>query len=331
MAPSNTALPSPEQIVESLRDFIERSVAAAGGSTDAVKPGHRVKFHWPPHAISRDFHVTGEDWKAQTSFQVNGETFHVEVASVPLGVFGRCWDLWAEARGDDEPSMLRNLKAICEPLFQRQLAINACLFQPGRFTGHLRDLRPEDLVRLLYCVDRDVAHHASVEIETHASLRIFTPALIEILKDARHPNRRVAQWCVLDLFEDLPSFASDVQQEQEAADAMAGLLWDATDDYARTVFKAGVVLGGHLPRNYGAAALKRSLDAPSRIGRRSAIHGLFHIVEWQPEMRDEIVKVLGSHAALERDPQLREFTERMVKDIADGEFDHFTEPVFTDE
>ncbi len=45
--------------------------------------------------------------------------------------------------------MLLNLERSSQPLFQRQLAINECLGKPGRFTGHIRDLSPSELVRLL--------------------------------------------------------------------------------------------------------------------------------------------------------------------------------------
>ncbi|MFX8988315.1 hypothetical protein ABTN23_19740, partial [Acinetobacter baumannii] len=79
-------------------------------------------------------------------------------------------------------------------------------------------------------------------------------ALLEILRDREHPMRRIAQWCVLDLFEDLPSYFPDDEGQKQAVDAMSGLLWDAEDDYARTVFKAGVVLGGHVPPPHGSEA-----------------------------------------------------------------------------
>jgi hypothetical protein len=327
---SAASLPSSDQIVESLKVFIERAVALAG-STDPLKPGHRQKFHWPPHAISRDFHVLPEAWSSHTCFEAHGETFDVEVAETEHGCFGRSRELWSEARGEDRTSMLKNLAQACEPLFRRQLAINRCLQQDGRFKGHLRDLTPEQLVEMLYCEDRDVAHHAGVEIETHASLRIFTPALIAVLRDERHPNRRVAQWCVLDLFEDLPSYCEDADQEREAVEAMADLIFNAPDDYARTTFKAGVVLGGHLPHEFGGPVLIRCLNSPSRFGRRSAIHGLFHVVEWQPKMRDQVFAALQVHAERETDPQLKEFATLMAADIEAAEYDHHPEPMFEGE
>ncbi len=326
----DSPLPSSEQIVESLRDFIERSVARAG-STEPLKPGHRQKFHWPPHAVSRDYHVLPEAWNGHTCFEAHGETFDVELAETEHGTFGRCRELWAEARGDDREKMLKSLAEACEPLFRRQLAINRCLLKDGRFTGHIRELAPTELVQLLYCEDRDAAHHAGVEIETHASLRIFTPALITILRDDRHPNRRIAQWCVLDLFEDLPAYCADADQEREAVEAMADLIWNAPDDYARTTFKAGVVLGGHLPHEFGGPVLIRCLNSPSKFGRRSAIHGLFHVVEWQPEMRDQVFAALQVHAERETDSQLKEFASLMARDIEASEYDHIPEPMFDGE
>lgn len=320
-----------QSLVLSLREFIDASVRMNGGSTAPIKPGHRVKFHWPPHPVSRDFHLSPADWTDTDSFEAHGERFEIEVASTPHGIFGRSNELWLEARGEDRVSLLKSMAKAAQPLFQHQFAINRCLLREGRYTGLVRDLPPEDLLKLLYCEDRDIAHSASVEIETHASMRIFTPALIEILKDGRHPNRRIAQWCVLDLFEDLPSFCSGPQEESRAVDAMAGLLWEASDDYARAIFKAGVVLGGHVPHALGFPALMRGLDAPSRIGRRSAIHGLFHVVEWQPETRAKIVQTLRTHAERESDPQLEEFATLMARDIEAGDYDHIPEPVFADE
>jgi len=203
--------------------------------------------------------------------------------------------------------------------------------RPGRFTGHIRELPPEDLIKLLYCSDRDAAANSSSEIETHASLHIFTPALIEILNDERHPNRRIAQWCVLDLFEDLGSFCYDDAEQIAAIDAMAGFIKRATDDYARAVFKAGSVLGGQVTHPAAASRLIDCLTAPNRIGRRSAIHGLFHVVEWNPQMKGEVVAVLRAHMENEPDPQLKDFTERMAEDIENSRYEHNPEPLFSDE
>ncbi|RYG46765.1 hypothetical protein EON79_09250 [bacterium] len=204
------------------------------------------------------------------------------------------------------------------------------LERPGRFTGHMRDLPPIDLIKLLYADDRDVAHEARVEIETHARQADFLPGLLTVLRDRRHPNRRSAQWCVLDLFETLPLYVKNPLQEKEAVDAIKDLVWNAEDDHARAVYKAGVVLGGHIPYGYGAEALLESLDAPSKYGRRSAIHGLYHVVEWIPAMQGRVVAALRHHARLESEPQLREFAVQMASDI-ERSAEHVDEPIFPEE
>jgi len=320
-----------DEMVRELRAMIDRTVAANGGSTEARKPSHRVKFHWPPHPISYSYHVLASDWKGKTTFEAHGDIFEVEVARTPHGVFGRCIELWHEDRGETEAQMLHRLRESSEPILARQLEIARAIERPGRFKGPLRTLAPIDLVKLLYSENRDVSNEAKTEIEKHASSRVFFNSLIEILRDNRHPNRRAAQWCVLDLFEDLPSFATTPDDEEEAVDAMRHLIWEAEDDYARTIYKAGVVLGGHIPYIYGGPTLLECLKAPSRIGRRSAIHGLFHVVEWIPEMRDQVVGALHEAARVDPEPQLQEFAALMADDIATNAFDHIQEPIFADE
>jgi hypothetical protein len=190
-----------------------------------------------------------------------------------------------------------------------------CLEIEGRFKGHVGDLGPLEHLKLLYCEDRDVANEAREEIETHARSGLYFPGLIAVLDDRRHPNRRSAQWCVLDLFEALPTFIESEREELEAVRAMKGLIWDAEDDYARTIYKAGVVLGGHLPYTYGWPVLLECLHAPSKIGRRSAIHGLFHVVEWVPQMREQVVEALREVAANDPEPILRDFAAAMADDV----------------
>ncbi|HLO97705.1 MAG TPA: hypothetical protein VK171_03830, partial [Fimbriimonas sp.] len=109
---------------------------------------------------------------------------------------------------------------------------------------------------------------------------------------------------------------------------MQSLLMDAEDDYARTVYKAGVVLGGHIPHRHGGKALLECLDAPSAVGRRSAIHGLFHVCEWVPSLTDEVVHALRAHGKSEVDPQLSIFSFAIAEDIVKGTVDHTPEPVF---
>ena len=321
---------SSEDMVRELRATIARAVASHGGSTVAKKPAHRIKFSWPPHPVSYSFHVLTSDWTGDATFEAHGETFAVKVARTPHGVFGRCEELWHEDRGSTEDLMLINLRVSCEPLLKRQLEINRSLERPGRFQGHIRELPPIDLINLLYSEDRDVANEAKTEIETHASNHVFFDCLIEVLLDRQHPNRRSAQWCVLDLFEDLPSYCQSQADEVVAVDAMKRLIWDAEDDYARTIYKAGVVLGGHIPHTFGGPTLLACLTAPSKIGRRSAIHGLFHVVEWLPEMKDQVVSELEKVAESDPESALREFARLMARDIAAGN-DHIQEPVFSDE
>ena len=307
---------------------VDEAVARLG-TTAVREPGHRVKFHWPPHPVSHEYHVLADAWTETASLAAHGETFEVRVARTPHGVFGRCEELWHEARGATLDAMLRKLRIDVEPLFKRQFAIARALGQKGRFKDHLRDLPPLGLLQLLYCEDRDVAGDATVEIETHASTGLFLPALLEILRDRRHPMRRSAQWCVLDLFEDLPSFARTIEEQSRAVDAMRELLWDAEDDVCRVVYKAGVVLGGHVSGKQGGPALLAALEAPSRIGRRAAIHGLYHVVEWSPEMRDIVVWTLSGVAKKDPERVLRRYADDMARDIAKGR-DHVADPVFDD-
>lgn len=316
-------------LANDLRRSLDQAVANMDLSIPC-KPGHRVTFHWPPHhPVSYEYHVAAREWKEVAGFEADGETFEVQVARTAHGVFGRSEELWHEARAETLEEMLRKLREEVEPLFARQRAIARALGQTGRFKGHVRDLAPLDLLRLLFCDDRDVAHDAMTEIETHASTGLFLPSLLEILHDRTHPMRRSAQWCVLDLFEDLPSFASTEDEEARAVKAMADLLWDAEDDYCRTVYKAGVVLGGHVSGKLGCPALLGALGAPSRIGRRSAIHGLYHVVEWSPDMRDVVVWALTGTAKDDAEPILRRYAADMARDIAQSA-DHVPDPVFAD-
>ena len=322
---------TPQDLVDAIASLGERAVATNLGDFRARKPPHRVKFSWPPHPVSYEFHVPASEWRGHSSFTAYGETFDVKIARTPHGVFGRCEELWHEDRGDDEAEMLRNLRASSEPLFRRQLLINKALERPGRFTGHIPELDAVGLLKLLYCDDRDVSYEAMLQIEAHASTSLFFPALLAVLHDRRHPNRRSAQWCVLDLFEDLPSFAKTAENAQRAVDAIVALIWDAEDDFARAIFKAGVVLGGHIPPQLGAPALLKCLKAPSKIGRRSTIHGLFHVVEWYPEMRAEVVAALNEAAKVDPEPMLSEFATLMARDIQFQNWDHIQEPTFPDE
>lgn len=301
------------------------------GTTVAAKPAHRVRFFWPPHPVSYSYHVLTSDWTGTATFEADGETFGVKVATTPYGVFGRSEGIWHEERGETLEEMLQRLRESAEPLFRRQRLIAATLEREGRFTGEVVSLGTLDRLKLLYCPDRDVANEAHWLLERDPDRAALLPALLFILEDRTHPHRRSAQWCVLDLFEDLPSFAATDEAQARAVEAIAGLLHDAEDDYARTVYKAGVVLGGHVPHRHGAEALLRELDSPSPIGRRSAIHALFHVVEWIPARRPEVVARLRAHARVEPDSLLARFASNMASDIESEGNDHTVEPTFPDE
>lgn len=315
------------EVLEGLRQHITLA-AQSYGTTEAVKPPHRVKFHWPPHPVSYEYHVLSSDWTGASSFVAYGEMFHVKVAKTTFGVFGRCDELWNEAKAETEEEMLKLLQDSSEPLFTRQFTIAKAIGSPVRFKGDIRELGPLEILKLFYCEDRDVANmaHEIVEVSKHRSS--YFPSLCHILRDRVHPWRRSAQWCVLDLFEDLPTFIKSEEDEKAAVEAMKTILMDAEDDYARTVYKAGVVMGGHIPHRQGGKALLDCLAAPSIIGRRSAIHGLFHVCEWVPELTEEVVQRLREHGKNETDPQLAIFSFAIAEDILRGTIDHTPEPVF---
>ncbi|MER3496499.1 MAG: hypothetical protein C4320_06820, partial [Armatimonadota bacterium] len=319
--------PDPARVQEGLVEYIGREVARFG-TTQTIRPSHRIKFLWPPHPISYSYHVLASDWAGSAHFEAYGERFDVLVARTPFGVFGRCQAIWLEERGETEEEMLARIRSAAEPLLARQRLIARTLEKSGREAQRLESMEPEAWLRLLYCPDRDVANDAHWQIERYHERGALLPALLVILNDRAHPHRRTAQWCVLDLFEDLPSFLPDEAARPKAVAAISGLLADAEDDYARTVYKAGVVLGGHLAHLGGAEALLQNLHSPSRIGRRSAIHALFHVVEWLPERRDEVLAALSEHLPAESDPRLHDFTEGMIEDVRNGGGDHRLEPTF---
>lgn len=325
------ALGEATRLVGELEKFIEESVARNGGRTEAERPSHRIPFHWPPHPVAPAFHVLESDWTGRAEVEIDGTPFAVDIARTPYGVFGRCEALWLDARADDEAEMLRELARRAEPLILRQRTIGSLLGLPGRFEGSIGDLPPTCLLRLLYCTDRDVANEARLEVEKRASSGLYGPALIAILRDRRHPQRRIAQWCVLDLLEDIASFFPDPEAQSGAIAAIRDLIWEAEDDYARTIYKAGVVLGGHVSNEPAAEALLGCLEAPSRIGRRSAIHASFHLAEWLPERRTQILSALERSAQSDPEPRLREFASSIARDIRNGEVDHVMEPLFEDE
>lgn len=321
---------SSQEILHGLEAYI---AAAASQSQDSkpIKPSHRKPFHWPPHPVSKDYHVLSSDWTGKATLDAFGEVFEVDIARTAQGVFGRIEKIWNEARGESVEEVLDLLKTGAQPYFDRQQSIGATLGTPGRYVGRVSDLESLDLVKLLYCPDRDVAHEAQLTIETHASSGIYSAALVRILLDDAHPHRRIAQWCVLDMFEDLPSFCPDSVSQEAAVEAIRKLIMDATDDYARTIYKAGVVLGGHVCTPAAAEALIDCTGAPSKFGRRSAIHAVFHLAEWMPEYRDRIVATLEECSKSDAEQVLREFAASMARDVRVKAFDHMTEPAFPEE
>ncbi len=319
------------EIVLDLERFIESAVVAACGDTTPIRPVHRIPFHWPPHPVSSDYHVLASDWSGRSTLHLHGEELEVLVARTAQGIFGRVEGLWNEARGTTEAEMLRRLAKGCEPYFARKLAITHLLGLTSVFTGNIRQLDPSSLVKLLYCPDRDIANSARIEIEKQASSGIYTPALIMILNDDRHPHRRIAQWCVLDMFEDLPSFCKTECDMTAAVLAIRNLLWSAEDDHARTIYKAGVVLGGHVSNAAAGDALMDCLFAPSRTGRRSAIHAVFHLIEWLPNRREVAIEGLNRVAAEDPEPILRRFAASMAHDLSLNSSEHVTEPLFVGE
>ncbi len=297
----------------------------------AVNPGHRKPFLWPRPSLSVQYRVKPQEFSRTVRFEIYGEAFSVLVAETPKGVFGKCEALWAEAKGPTIEQMLVNLAREVEPLFQRQFAISRVLGLSRRYEGSISDLRPEQLILLLYCPDRDVAHSAMFEIDAHARSGLYTPALIRILQDESHPYRRSAQWCALDIFEDLVNICKTDQQRQEALWAIRDLMMRAQDDYARTIYKAGDVLGDHVATEEAGMVLLEVLRSGAYpFGRRSAIHGLIHFCEWQASWKTRVISELERVARSDPEPLLREYAKATIQDIVEGG-PHGPEPVFSSE
>lgn len=318
-------------LAEAFESWLVEEVEKLGGPQPAIKPSHRIPFHWPPHSVSHSYHVHPTDWRGKSSIEMHGEAFQVQTARTPFGVFGRVEELWLEAKGEDEDSMLGGLRAAAEPLFKRQFLIARCLGEEKRFVGKIRELPDLSLLKLLYCEDRDVSHDAATAMELRANRSDYLPSMLLVLSDAAHPWRRAAQWAVLDLLEDFQTLCRTQTEIESAVQAIKGLMWDAQDDYARAIFKAGVVLGGHIPASAGMSALLDCMSAPSRICRRAAYHGLFHVVEWEPAVRDDVIAAMRRAAEADPDPKLKVYGSRMADDIALGGIDHVEEPIFDDE
>ncbi|MGE0001162.1 MAG: hypothetical protein AB7F50_00530 [Fimbriimonadaceae bacterium] len=317
---------SAESLVETVHEAVGQALPSP-----AMPIGHRVPFHWPPHLLSGDYHIAPHDWSGRASFEDQGEVFAVELAHNSAGVFGRTVGLWNEAKGETAEEVVELLKAGAQPLLNRQRAAAEALGLDSRLTQAIAELGPDQWIRLMLCRDRDVAHDAMTLIEAHASEVPFGPGLIALLRDRKHPFRRVAHWCVLDMFEDLPSLCPTPELQSEAVQAIRDLVWDAEDDYGRAVYKAGVVLGGHICTPEAAEALFECVSAPSKIGRRSALHALFHVAEWMPDLRERVIETLRT--ASESDPELllRHYAGCMAADVEAGGTEHVAEPLFEEE
>ena len=73
------------EMLKGLEEFI-REAASHSSDPRPIKPSQRVPFHWPPHPVSKDFHVLASDWTGHASFEAYGEEFDVEVVRTAQGV-----------------------------------------------------------------------------------------------------------------------------------------------------------------------------------------------------------------------------------------------------
>ncbi|MBL8048333.1 MAG: hypothetical protein JNJ45_06590 [Chthonomonas sp.] len=315
--------------LELLAEFQKFSAGVISGP--ALKPANRSAFHWPPHSVAVDYHVQASEWTETLDLEIEGERHAVRLAYTRNGVFGQMPDFGNDARADSAEKVLKKLAEGVKPLFRRQRELATLLGLPGRYTERISTLSPVGLVRLLYAADRDISHQACVEIESHASTAVFGPTLVAVLSDTSHPHRRAAQWAVLDLFEDLSSYFPSVEAQAAAIEAIRNLMWEAPEDYARTIYKAGVVLGGHICTEASAAVLLECFEAPSKFARRSAIHASFHLVEWMPEAKDAVLAGLQRLAESDPDGILQAYADGMASDIARGLTDHIDDVFFPEE
>lgn len=318
---------SAAKLLAALDDFLERERQRNNGKSPALNPGQRKQFLWPRQSISRQYNVKPTDFTRSFRFETHGEAFDVLLAETPFGIFGKCEDLKAEAKGTTLEQMLANLEREVEPLFSRQFAIARTLGLRRRFEGNISELEPADHLKLLYCEDRDVAHAAMFEIEAHSGSGDFGPALVRILEDDSHPYRRTAQWCTLDILEDLPNVIRDEEWQTKCFAAIRSLLDSAEDDYARTIYKAGDVLGDHVANEHAQELLVDvARNGRSPIGRRSAIHGLFHLCEWRPDSVPEVLDALQAIGRTDPEPTLRAYASSLADCIAHG-MPHGPDPV----
>lgn len=326
-----------KDVVLSLNEYLSEFARELGERSPAHDPGHYHPWHWPLHPVSTEYHIQTSAFTESDAIEVDGRPVSISVARTPSGVFCRCEQFRAESRGEILETAKTALIESIQPLLTRNALIaHICGIEspgtPGRYSAPLRELPPEALVKLFFASDRSIAHDACHEVEASEHRKLFTPAFRRILDERTHPYRRTAQWLVLDQFEELPYYCADAECEEGVIQSIYDLMWeDAGDDYGRTIYKAGIVLGGHVLTDKSAALLMSLLEAPSKITRRSAMHAVFHTAEWMPNLRDSIVERLKAIAPHEPEPKLRDFALAMARDIAAEEVDHIMEPVFADE
>ena len=131
-----------DPIIADLDKAVAAAVKTASGRTVPVRPSHRIPFHWPPHAVSMDFHVLASDWSGSDEFELDGEIFEVSIAKTPFGIFGRCVKYWNEAKANSLEEVIEGLKKGLKPLLDRQRAIGHALGMPGRCTDEVRKSLP---------------------------------------------------------------------------------------------------------------------------------------------------------------------------------------------
>lgn len=321
---------SPVELASELQEFIDRDVRRRG-STATIRPGHYEPWHWPPHPVAYDFHIPTGAWTEKDSIDSHGHHWLIEIAETESGIFGRIPDLSCDAHAKSLDELKRALKKRCAPLLNRWSRVARALEREGLANGSIRLFSPLQKLKLLYAEDRAVCRDAQREIEADGPAKLFGPSFLVILSDETHPMRRQAQWSVLDMLEDIPSFFPESSDRNVAIDAVVDLMRRAPDDYARTVFKAGVVLGGHVCTDYAADRVLELLTAESRIARRSAIHCVFHLAEWLPIRKSEILQALQRSSEKDPEPSLRAYAKCMARDIEAESVDHVTEPTFDDE